>query len=64
MEVRPDARRRGYGALVLQAAKQDCYARGLVPAARTAVANRASQRTLCRAGLRPCGFVLVGRVAG
>jgi len=64
MEVRPDARRRGFGALVLQAAKRDCYARGLVPAARTGVSNLASQRTLGRAGLRPCGFVLAGRVAG
>jgi GNAT superfamily N-acetyltransferase len=63
MEVRPDARRRGFGALVLQAAKRDCYARGLVPAARTGVTNLASQATLRRAGLRPCGFVLGGRVA-
>ena len=63
MEVRPDARRRGFGALVLQAAKRDCYARGLVPAARTGVTNLASQATLRRAGLRTCGFVLQGRVA-
>lgn len=63
MEVRPDARRRGFGALVLQAAKRDCYARGLVPAARTGVTNLASQATLRRAGLRPSGFVLQGRVA-
>lgn len=63
MEVRPDARRRGFGALVLQAAKRECYARGLVPAARTAVANLASQATLRKAGLQPCGCVLAGRVA-
>lgn len=63
MEVRPDARRRGFGALVLQEAKRDCYARGLVPAARTGVSNLASQATLRRAGLRVCGFVLGGRVA-
>jgi GNAT superfamily N-acetyltransferase len=64
MEVRPDARRRGFGSLVLQAAKDDCYARGLVPAARTGVTNLASQATLRRAGLRECGVVLAGRVAG
>jgi GNAT superfamily N-acetyltransferase len=64
MEVRPDARRRGFGSLVLQAVKRDCYARGLVPAARTGVTNLASQATLRRAGLRECGFVLAGRVAG
>jgi GNAT superfamily N-acetyltransferase len=64
MEVRPDARRCGFGALVLQAVKRGCYAEGLVPAARTAVTNLASQATLRKAGLRPCGFVLAGRVAG
>jgi GNAT superfamily N-acetyltransferase len=64
MEVRPDARRRGFGALVLQAAKRACYDKGLVPAARTGVTNLASQATLRRAGLRECGFVLAGRVAG
>ena len=63
MEVRPDMRRRGFGALVLQGVKAGCYAAGLVPAARTAASNLASQRTLARAGLRPCGFVLNGRVA-
>lgn len=63
MEVRPDARRRGFGSLVLQAVKQACYDKGLVPAARTGVANLASQATLRRAGLRECGLVLAGRVA-
>jgi GNAT superfamily N-acetyltransferase len=63
MEVRPDVRRRRFGALVLQAVKEDCYARGLVPAARTGVSNLASQATLRRAGLRECGVVLAGRVA-
>jgi GNAT superfamily N-acetyltransferase len=63
MEVRPDARRRGFGGLVLQEVKRGCYAAGLVPAARTAVSNLASQATLRRAGLRPCGFVLRGRAA-
>jgi GNAT superfamily N-acetyltransferase len=64
MEVEPHARRRGFGALVLQGVKQGCYAHGLVPAARTGVTNLASQATLRRAGLRECGFVLAGRVAG
>jgi hypothetical protein len=44
--------------------KAGCYAEGLVPAARTGVTNLASQATLRRAGLRECGFVLAGRVAG
>jgi GNAT superfamily N-acetyltransferase len=63
MEVRPDMRRRGFGALVLQGVKAGCYAAGLVPAARTGVDNLASQATLRRAGLRECGFVLEGRAA-
>jgi GNAT superfamily N-acetyltransferase len=64
MEVRPDMRRRGFGALALQGVKAGCYAAGLVPAARTGVTNLASQATLRKAGLRPCGLVLAGRVAG
>lgn len=63
MEVRPDARRRGFGSLVIQEAKAACRVEGLVPAARTGVDNLASQATLRRAGLRECGFVLEGRVA-
>lgn len=44
--------------------KGGCYAKKLVPAARTGVTNLASQATLRRAGLRECGVVLAGRVAG
>ena len=62
--VEGDARRRGFGSLVLQAVKGACYGKGQVPAARTGMTNLASQATLRRAGLRECGFVLAGRVAG
>ncbi len=58
MEVRPDARRRGYGSLLIQELVTHCYLAGRVPAARTGVENVASQRTLTKGGLRECGRML------
>ena len=63
MEVREDCRRRGIGSLLLQEVKRECYLAGRVPAARTSVGNVASRRTLAKAGLRVCGFMLMGKVA-
>jgi GNAT superfamily N-acetyltransferase len=58
MEVRGDARRRGYGSLLIQGLITECYLAGRVPAARTGVENIASQRTLAKGGLRECGRML------
>jgi RimJ/RimL family protein N-acetyltransferase len=58
MEVRPDARRRGYGSFLIQQLIAECYMAGRVPAARTSVDNIASQRTLLKGGLRECGRML------
>jgi len=58
MEVRPDARRRGYGSFLIQELIAECYLAGRVPAARTGVDNVASQRTLLKGGLRECGRML------
>jgi GNAT superfamily N-acetyltransferase len=58
MEVRPDARRRGYGSFLIQELISECYLAGRVPAARTSTDNIASQRTLLRGGLRECGRML------
>ncbi|HEY2435283.1 MAG TPA: GNAT family N-acetyltransferase [Vicinamibacterales bacterium] len=55
MEVRPDARRRGYGSFLIQELITECYLAGRVPAARTSLDNIASQRTLLKGGLRECG---------
>jgi GNAT superfamily N-acetyltransferase len=63
MEVRPDRRRRGLGSLLLQEVKKACYGAGRVPAARCGIANLASRGALTRAGLRPCGFVALARLA-
>lgn len=58
MEVRADARRRGYGSFLIQELITECYLAGRVPAARTGVDNIASRRTLSRGGLRECGRML------
>lgn len=62
MEVRPDRRRRGYGAFILQEVKKACYLAGRVPAARTSIDNNASRAALTRAGLSVSGFMLTGRI--
>jgi len=62
MEVRPDSRQRGYGSFLLQEVKKECYLAGRVPAARCHIENKASRAALIKAGMRVCGFMLLGRV--
>jgi GNAT superfamily N-acetyltransferase len=62
MEVRKDRWRRGFGSFILQEVKKACYLAGRVPAARTGLENTASWATLIKAGLRVCGFMLLGTV--
>jgi GNAT superfamily N-acetyltransferase len=62
MEVQPDSRGRGYGSFLLQEVKKACYLAGRVPAARCSIGNKASRATLIKAGLRVCGFMLLGQV--
>ena len=62
MEVRPDRRRRGYGAFILQELQKACYLAGRVPAARCQIKNVASRAALTKAGLRVCGFMQIGNV--
>ena len=63
MEVRKDCRCRGIGSFLLQEVKKECYLAGRVPAARCHIQNFASRATLAKAGLRVCGFMLLGRTA-
>jgi GNAT superfamily N-acetyltransferase len=63
MEVREDARRRGYGSFLIQGLIAECYVAGRVPAARTSTDNIASQRTLVKGGLRECGRMLRARIS-
>ncbi len=62
MEVRGGARRRGFGSYLVQEVKRICYEAGRVPAARCSPENVGSRRTLEKAGLLPCGRILVGKV--
>ena len=62
MEVAEPYRRRGYGSYLVQEMKRICYEMGKIPASRCNVANVASRQTLQRAGLLPCGRLLVGEV--
>ena len=63
MEVAPPFRRRGFGAFLVQELKRIARLGGHIPAARCSADNSASQSTLRRAGMRPCGHILRGRVA-
>jgi GNAT superfamily N-acetyltransferase len=62
MEVKQDSRGRGCGSFILQEVKKACYLAGRVPAARCQIENKASRATLIKAGLRVCGFILVGHL--
>jgi FR47-like protein len=62
MEVFEPARRRGFGAYIVQETKRVCYEAGRKPAARCNPNNRASRRTLEKAGFITCGRLLSGAV--
>ena len=62
MEVHEPHRRRGLGSYLVQELKRICYEQGKKPAARCGVSNVASRKTLEKAGLLPCGRVLLGQV--
>ena len=63
MDVAEPFRRRGIGSFLVQELKRVCYENGHLPAARCGTDNVASQRTLQKAGLVPCGHILTGSVA-
>lgn len=62
MEVAEAHRRRGFGSYLVQELKRICYEIGKRPAARCNAANVASRKTMEKAGLLPCGRILVGEV--
>jgi GNAT superfamily N-acetyltransferase len=63
MAVGETHRRRGLGAYMVQELKRVCYEGGSVPAARCNVDNVASQATLQKAGLVPCGTRVFGTLS-
>jgi GNAT superfamily N-acetyltransferase len=62
MEVHESHRQRGYGSYLVQELKRICYEMGKIPAARCNVSNTASRNTLQKAGMLPCGRILLGDV--
>jgi hypothetical protein len=62
MEVRNDCLRKGYGSFILQEVKKACYLAGRVPAARCPLENNGSRAALIKAGLKVCGFIVLGKV--
>ena len=62
MEVDEPYRRRGFGSYLVQELKRVCYEMGKKPAARCNAGNVASRQTLQKAGLLPCGRILLGEV--
>ena len=60
MEVHESYRQRGFGSYMVQELKRICYEMGKTPAARCNVSNVASRRTMEKAGLLPCGRILLG----
>jgi acetyltransferase (GNAT) family protein len=61
MEVAEPARLQGYGSYLVQELKRVCYEAGKKPAARCNPDNAGSRRTLEKAGMLPCGRLLVGK---
>jgi GNAT superfamily N-acetyltransferase len=55
-------RRKGFGSFFVQELKKEAYRMGRVPAARTNIDNMVSKRTMMKAGLKPCGFRLGGKI--
>ena len=64
MEVGEPFRGRGLGSYLVQELKRVCREAGKIPAARCNVSNEASRATLQKAGMRPCGLIISGAIAG
>lgn len=62
MQVAEPHRRRGYGAYLVQELKRLAREAGKTPCARCSMDNRASQRTLEKAGFAPCSQILAGPI--
>ena len=61
-EVRENFRQKGLGSLMVQELKREAYLRERIPAARCNIKNQKSKATLLKAGLKVCGFILIGEI--
>ena len=64
MEIDESFRGRGLGAYLVQELKRQAYEIGSIPAARCSTNNRASRKTLQRAGFIPYAHILNGTLIG
>ena len=64
MEIEESFRGRGFGGYLVQELKRQAYDIGSIPAARCSTNNRASRKTLQRAGFIPYAHVLNGTISG
>ena len=62
MRVNENNRREGFGSLIVQELKEEAYRIGRVPAARCNVNNYISKATLLKAGLKVCGYRVMGKI--
>lgn len=62
MEVEKEHWRKGYGTLILQEVKRECYLSGRVPAARCNISYAASKATLLKAGFKIAGNMIAGEI--
>ncbi|MCB0840425.1 MAG: N-acetyltransferase [Bacteroidetes bacterium] len=63
METKESFRRQGLGCLMVQELKREIYQMGRVPAARCNLNNTASRLTMEKAGMRICGYMLIGKIS-
>jgi len=63
MAVSSEYRRQGFGSFILQEIKKECYLAGRVPAARCNISNVGSKMTLQKAGMKVCGYMLLGKAS-
>lgn len=62
MEVKDGFRKQGLGSFMIQELKKTCYLMGRVPGARCNIDNAASKATLLKAGMKVCGYILIGKL--
>jgi hypothetical protein len=62
MEVKENFHQKGFGSLIVQELKKEAYLLGRIPAARCNIKNQASKATLLKAGLKVCGYILIGNI--
>jgi len=61
-EVKKKYQLKGFGSLITQELKKEAYRMDRVPAARCNIGNKASKATLLKAGMKICGYILIGEL--